>query len=239
MVEKIVEAVGNAASVLEIGPGPGVLTSALASKFESVIAVEIDERMIPVLAESAPRANIRQIDALKSDLREILKEMPEPRVVVSNLPYYITGPLLGKIEDARTEFLHSVLMMQKEVGDRILASPGDSNRGSVSVCLQHHFEIERVADVPPGSFWPPPKVKSIVLKFVPRSLLGLHSIELPPFVKQGFEQPRKTLVNNLSKLYDKESVTKALDYLNLSETIRPHMLTESNWLDLMDKLKQN
>ncbi len=239
VVDKILEAACNASSVLEIGPGPGVLTSALASKYEKVVALEIDERMIAVLAESARSAEIRQIDALKSDLKDVLKEMPEPRVLVSNLPYYITGPLLAKIEDARGQYSHAVLMMQKEVGDRILAVPGDSNRGSLSVCLQHHFEIEKVADVPPGSFWPPPKVKSIVLKLVPRPESRLDSSVLTSFVKQGFQQPRKTLINNLSALFEKTSVANALGKLKLTHTIRPHMLTESNWLDLMEILKQN
>jgi 16S rRNA (adenine1518-N6/adenine1519-N6)-dimethyltransferase len=237
VVDKIVESVGEVSSVLEIGPGPGVLTSALASKYQNVVALEIDERMISVLSESSPSADVRQIDALKSDLNDILRELSMERAIVSNLPYYITGPLLGRIEEARTEFSHAVLMMQKEVGERILAPPGDSKRGSLSVCLQYHFLITKVADAAPGCFWPPPKVKSIVLKFVPRDTEGLQSSAFPTFVRQGFQQPRKTLANNLSSVFDKVSVSNAIVSLQLSETVRPHMLSEVDWLCLFDILQ--
>src|SRR5579871_5760124 len=160
-VDAIVDRVRSVKGVLEIGPGPGVLTGPM-SEIAEVTALEIDPRMIELLKDSAPKAQVLQIDALKGDLSEVLAGLPTPRAVVSNLPYYITGPLLTKISEARGRFQVAVLMMQREVADRVVAEAGNSNRGSLSVYLQSQFNIELVKRVPAGAFLPPPKVDSTV-----------------------------------------------------------------------------
>ena len=210
--------------VVEIGPGPGVLTGPISESVREFIALEVDERLQPVLAESAPRAKILFKNALEEDLAPLLRDLPTPRGVVSNLPYYITGPLLGKITDARAEWSKAVLMMQKEVGVRILAKPGDRDRGGLSVMIQARFDVRRVALVPPGSFYPPPKVDSVVLELIPKDVE--YPDELFAFVHKGFTQPRKTLANNLQAAgYPKDLVDRA----GLNPSVRPHELELEAW----------
>lgn len=228
-------------SVLEIGPGPGVLTAAISSRIPTVTALELDERMIGALAESAPKVEVIRGDALESNLSQLLTPMQPPRAVVSNLPYYITGPLITRIAGARAHYAKAVLMMQREVGMRILAPAGNSERGSLSVYLQIQFEIAKVADVPPGSFWPPPKVDSIVLELMPRDT-GLNPAEEAGFfrlVRSSFKQPRKTLANNLAALgYGRPSVEAAFVAAGLPARARPADPDLEAWKSLFRSLEE-
>lgn len=233
-VDAIVGAASSCPGVLEIGPGPGVLTGPLSEAAERMVALELDERMPSLLSESAPRAEVRGEDALKADLSAILLDLPAPRAIVSNLPYYITGPLLARIAEARAHLDVAVLMMQKEVADRILAKPGKRERGALSVALQSQFEISRVAHVPAGAFLPPPKVDSSVLKLVPRES-GL-SDEALRLVRLGFAQPRKTLTNNLvAGLHiTRDEAVERVERIGLLETVRPAELSEADWVRLAE-----
>jgi len=240
VVSRIVEAASPSKGILEIGPGPGILTGPLSEACEKLIALEVDERMPPALQESAPLADVRILDALQADLAEVLRELPQPRAVVSNLPYYITGALLQKIAEARAELDRAVLMMQSEVADRIMAPPGDSDRGSLSVYLQAQFRMSRVVNAPAGSFMPPPKVDSVVLLLEPIQLPVSSNLEKPFFkiVRHAFDQPRKTLSNNLRKAgYLPERVAEGLK--SLPEGVRPHMLTMAQWAELAAILSDN
>jgi len=226
VVGVIVEAIPEGASILEIGPGPGILTGPLSRKGPT-LALELDTRMIPALAESAPGAQVVQGDALQEDLSALLERLTAPRAVVSNLPYYITGPLLGRIAEARASWSIAVLMMQQEVATKILAAAGKRERGAISVRMQAQFTVTKLCNVPPGAFMPPPNVDSTVLQFVPQR--G-GSADLPEsffqLVQAGFAQPRKTLANNLAaRGFDRESVSRA----GLEPAIRPHQLTQSDW----------
>jgi 16S rRNA (adenine1518-N6/adenine1519-N6)-dimethyltransferase len=235
VVDAIVSRASTCRGILEIGPGPGVLTAPLSEAAEKMIALEVDESMIVALKDSAPKAEVRRQDALEVDLRHLLDELPAPRAVVSNLPYYITGPLLTRIAEASDGFSLAVLMMQKEVGERILAPPGARERGSLSVYLQAQFEIERVAKAPAGAFIPPPKVDSLVLAFRPKPL-ALHEEarrKLFKLIRAGFAQPRKTLVNNLIGMgVGREAAVQAVGKLGVDERIRPQELTLDQWLEL-------
>ncbi|MFZ4506892.1 MAG: 16S rRNA (adenine(1518)-N(6)/adenine(1519)-N(6))-dimethyltransferase RsmA [Fimbriimonas sp.] len=238
VVDSIALALDGCVGLLEIGPGPGVLTAPLSARAERMIALEIDPRMEAALAESAPRAEVRRVDALKSDLSEILRELPEPRAIVSNLPYYITGPLLERIEAARGSFSKAVLMMQREVGTKILAEPGDRSRGSLSVNLQANFATRMVCLAPAGAFLPPPKVDSIVLEFVSRPT------SFDPFltrlVRMAFAQPRKTLLNNLltGQFGERAQLEAILVEIGERPDIRPQFLTEQKWRELGARLGQ-
>ena len=232
-VSLIVGAFDGMGGVLEIGPGPGVLTSPLVDNGHKVIALELDARMPPVLHDSSPGAEVRQTDALKADLSAILAELPEPRGVVSNLPYYITGPLLTRIAEAKGSFSKAVLMMQKEVAERVVAKAKSPARGSLSVFLQIQFEIRVVAQVPAGAFLPPPKVDSTVLEFIPR-VGEATSAATFRLIRLGFAQPRKTLANNLANGYhvDRGEIHSALAKVGLGELARPQELTNDEWLSL-------
>jgi len=198
-----------------------------------MIALELDRQMIEALKDSAPRAEVRQVDALTVSLSDLMRELPSPRGVVSNLPYYITGPLLAKIAEARSEMSVAVLMMQKEVAQRILAKPGNGDRGSLSVCLQLQFEISLVAQVPASAFMPPPKVDSTVVRLVPRPPVA-NEEGLFGFVRMAFAQPRKTLANNLmAGLHrSRDEVVLHLERAGLGEKVRPHDLAEDQWTSL-------
>ncbi len=235
-IGKILEASAEAAGVLEIGPGPGVLTSGLADGTRRVLAIEVDPRMAEVLAETSPNAEVLIADALQTDWGALLQDLPRPRAIVSNLPYYITGPLLQKTAEAAGHIELAVLMMQREVARRVLAGPGDSDRGSLSVHLQGRFQIRRVAEVPPGAFLPPPKVSSTVLKLVPRE--DPLDPRLEALVRLGFAQPRKTLANNLAAAgrWSRADLENALAGAGLPPGARPHQLTEDQWLDLGRRL---
>lgn len=227
------------AGVVEVGPGPGVLTRALSERAK-VIAFEVDPIAVSALSETAPRADVRQGDVLRADLASAFVELPEPRALVSNMPYQITGPLLTAFAEARAGYSRAVLMMQREVGERILATPGSSSFGSLTVFLGLQFGIRKVCAAPAGAFYPPPKVESLVLEFEPRPT------GLPPgaeaflfrVVRQGFAQPRKTLANNLANglHQDRDAAVAILQNLGWSAAIRPHQIDIDGWRTLAERL---
>lgn len=219
-------------SALEVGPGPGVLTTGLSDRVDHVVAVEVDPIAVSALSESAPRATVHHADALRIDLRSLLVDLPEPRVLVSNMPYNITGPLLARFAAIRDLYQRAVLMMQLEVGRKILAQAGNSEMGSLSIAMQTQFEIRKVIDAPAGAFFPPPKVESIVLEFIPRPAEPDEE-EFLGFVRQGFSQPRKTLANNLRGRLD----PGRLEGLGLSPTVRPHQIDRETWQKLYNECR--
>jgi len=223
-VRKIVLAAGSPSFVLEIGPGPGVLTEPL-SQLAPTCAIEADSRMAALVKGELPNVHLIESDALLIDWTSLLEVQPAPRAIVSNMPYNITGPLLGKVCDCFELMDRAVLMMQKEVADRLLAPAGNSDRGSLSVVMQRLFAVEKVVSAPPGAFLPPPKVESTVLKFVPRPGVKRET-GFETFVRAGFRQPRKTLANNLS---DRLS---GVDTDGLPKQVRPHQLVEADWIRL-------
>lgn len=223
------ERLSHCKGIFEIGPGPGVITSRVSQFAEKTIAIELDPHMVEALAESAPTVDVRQEDALNADLRAILQELPEPRALVSNLPYYITGPLLTRIAEARSGFEKAILMMQKEVAERVLAGPKTSARGSLSVYLQSQFEIDKVVNAPAGAFLPSPKVDSTVLEFRPLPIERTDTFF--KLVRLSFTQPRKTMVNNLVSGYtiNRDQALTILTAANLPALARPQELTMEEW----------
>lgn len=236
-VNKIVDAASACVGVLEIGPGPGVLTRPLSERVAKVVALELDTKYVRLLAETAPSAEVVQGDALDADLAAILETLPRPRAIVSNLPYYITSPLLQRFAAVGKEIDLAVLMMQKEVALRIAARPGHADRGSLSVFLQAHFDMRAVCDVPAASFLPPPKVDSRVLALTPTGTETPESVFRT--VRLGFAQPRKTLANNLSVGYhmDRDPILDMLESRGMNEKIRAQELTLDQWQSLSEALE--
>jgi 16S rRNA (adenine1518-N6/adenine1519-N6)-dimethyltransferase len=221
--------------VLEIGPGIGVLTAPLARQARELVAIELDKRLIGPLRTTVPMAEVMNADVLEADLAAILNRLPEPRCIVSNMPYNITGPLLGRVAENHRLFRNAVLMMQKEVGERVLAKASTPERGSLSVAMQLQFEVTKVCDAKAGEFYPPPKVDSIVLDFTPREQHPDTSRVLE-LVRTGFKQPRKTLLNNLLEVHDKSRVVGAIRELGMELNVRPHQLTNEDWIALAERL---
>lgn len=220
---------------LEIGPGIGVLTVELAEVFETVIAVELDERLRPVLAKTlAGHDHVEVVwgDALTMDLAALLREKAAGRkvAVCANLPYYITSPLLMHLLESNLPVESLTVMVQKEAAERLTAAIGTREAGAVTVAVQYYAEAERLFDVPRESFLPAPQVDSTVI--------GLTLRKQPPFacpdetvffafVKAAFGQRRKTLVNSLSSLggYAKENILWALERAELPAAVRAEALS--------------
>jgi len=192
--------------VLEIGPGAGAVTVALADRGAKVVAVEIDRGMIEILSEVVSgRSNVEVVtaDILNLDMPSFLAErFGEQRIkVIGNLPYYITSPIIAGLLGARGHIERIVLMVQKEVAERIRAHPGTKDYGSMSVFVQFHAETEIVAHVSKNVFMPPPEVSSAILRLTPRRT---PPVEVPSeglffdVVHCAFGQRRKTLLNSLS-----------------------------------------
>lgn len=240
VIERIVEGsdVGEDDLVIEIGPGIGVLTSEAAESAAKVVAIEIDKKLIPILAETlADHDNIRVInqDILKTDLNEVIRQEREAGSftggvkIMGNLPYYITTPIIMGILENGVEADSITIMMQKEVADRIKASPGGKIYGAISVAVQYYCEVEQVASVPKEVFVPRPKVDSAVLKLAIRKERPVDLIDEKSFfacIKAGFGQRRKTLLNSLTGVNGlaKDDIKEILENAGVEPTRRAETL---------------
>lgn len=196
--------VGSDDRVLEVGPGRGAITSRLAESAARVVAVEWDRDLVPLLRASLGGYASTEIvhgDILRTDLNRLLSPLwPGPWKVVANLPYNISSQVLFKFIEDRYLFSDLLLMLQKEVGDRLVAPPSCKDYGVLTVLCGLHFDIERVFLVKPGSFRPVPKVDSVVLRFrvLPRPRVDVVDEQVfRKVVKASFAQRRKTLLNCL------------------------------------------
>jgi len=234
-VKKLVDAVGPRIddAFLEIGPGRGALTMALAPRVGKVIAVEIDRDLAAALPARAP-ANVRVIEAdfLDVDLDELLRDVPVPVRVIGNLPYNVSSPILFALLHAADEgrrFSDATLMLQKEVVDRIAASPGTSDYGTLAVQVSLLADVERLLTLPPGAFRPPPKVTSAVvrLRFRPAAVDVGDRRRFERIVRGIFLQRRKTLLNALKPVADNlgQSAPEMIARAAVDGTKRPEALT--------------
>ena len=226
---KIVQSAGDLSQkrVVEIGPGRGILTDLLAQRAARVIAIELDRVLAAQLRmKYALRENIEIIegDILAIDIGTLLgprpgalagvtPRKPEPVRVVGNIPYYITSDILLRLLAFHSLFDCIVIMVQKEVADRIAARPGTRDYGLLSATTQLYARVENLFTVPPGAFNPPPKVYSSVIRLVisPQfEMLKVPESEFIDFLKLSFGQKRKTLVNNLKNAYDTAGIQAAM-----------------------------
>ena len=228
-------------TVLEIGPGFGVLTSALATKAEKVVSVEIDTALLPVLSETlAGFDNIEIINAdfLKCSLKDLEAKLGDSYNVAANLPYYITTPILTKLLEEGRGIGNIVVMLQKEVADRICAKEGRKDYGAVSVFIQYYCIPEIVCKVPASAFTPSPKVDSCVLKLRVLDKPAVQANDEKTFfrlVKAAFAQRRKTLLNALANsgaFGNKESILSALTEADLEPNIRGEALSLEKFAEL-------
>lgn len=205
-------------NVIEVGPGIGALTEHLGQSANQVLAFEIDDRLIPVLADTlAPYPNIKVLhqDVLTADLANIIaREFTQdyPIKVVANLPYYITTPIMMHFLESGVPIAEMIVMMQKEVADRISAKPGTKAYGSLSIAVQYYMEAKLAFVVPKTVFVPQPNVDSAILKLTRRAKPAVEVIDEKAFfklTKAAFQLRRKTLWNNLQNFYGKDEATKA------------------------------
>lgn len=241
--ERIVDALGDVSQrvVLEIGPGRGALTSLLAERAGFLIAIEIDRVLGAQLRmKYSNRENVEIVegDVLDIDLERLMRRDrrtpgdihpggSEKALVVGNLPYYITSPILMRLLHFHTVLTEIVIMVQKEVADRIAAKPGTRDYGLLSATAQLYTKVEKLFTLAPGAFSPPPKVHSTVLRLVidPQvKKLKVSGAAFEEYLKLSFGQKRKTLQNNLRERYSAEAVRSALSEAGVKPDVRAEAL---------------
>ena len=252
VLEKIVSAAGITKDdcVLEIGPGIGTMTQYLAESAGQVIAVEIDTNLLPILADTLKDySNVKVInqDILKVDINELVKEYNNgrPIKVVANLPYYITTPIIMGLFESNVPIDNITVMVQKEVADRMQVGPGSKDYGALSLAVQYYASPYIVANVPPNCFIPRPNVGSAVIR--------LTRYQEPPvqvkdpklmfkLIRASFNQRRKTLQNGLTNSpeisFSKEEITKAIESLGVSPSVRGEALSLEQFAQLANYFVQ-
>ncbi|HEN0624855.1 16S rRNA (adenine(1518)-N(6)/adenine(1519)-N(6))-dimethyltransferase RsmA [Streptococcus agalactiae] len=254
ILQKIVDTaeIDKGVNVIEIGPGIGALTEFLAENAAEVMAFEIDDRLIPILTDTLARFDNVQVvnqDILKADLQTQMQAFKNPDLpikVVANLPYYITTPILMHLIESKIPFAEFVVMMQKEVADRISAMPNTKAYGSLSIAVQYYMTAKVSFIVPRTVFVPAPNVDSAILKMVRRDQ-PVVSVQDEDFFfrvsKVAFVHRRKTLWNNLTSHFGKSEDTKAklekaLEIAKIKPSIRGEALSIPDFASLADALKE-
>ena len=253
ILQKIVDTaeIDDQVNVIEIGPGIGALTEFLAERAAQVMAFEIDHRLVPILADTLrdfDNVTVVNEDILKVDLAQHIQNFKNPDLpikVVANLPYYITTPILMHLIESGIPFSEFVVMMQKEVADRISAKPNTKAYGSLSIAVQYYMTAKVAFIVPRTVFVPAPNVDSAILKMVRRPEPAVAVVDEKFFFKvskASFIHRRKTLWNNLTGYFGKtdeikDKLTKALDQAGLSPSVRGEALGLEEFASLADALK--
>lgn len=253
IIHKIIDAsqIDDHTGVIEVGPGMGSLTEQLAKRAKKVMSFEIDQRLIPVLKETlAPYDNITIIneDILKADIAKAVETYLnncDKIMVVANLPYYITTPILLNLMQQDIPIDGYVVMMQKEVGERLNAQVGTKSYGSLSIVTQYYTETSKVLTVPKSVFMPPPNVDSIVVKLMQRETPLVHVDNEEAFfklAKAAFAQRRKTINNNYQNFFKdgkqhKESILKWLEQTGIDPKRRGETLSIQDFARLYEEKK--
>lgn len=236
VIERIVDEleINTGDTVLEIGPGRGALTTKLVETGVNVLAIEIDRHLVPTLRTQfhfSPNFSVVEADVLTSDLSGYLTGLlPTETKLVGNLPYYISTAILQKLAAERALLSRIVLMLQREVVDRISAAAGNSERGFLTLMTEMAFEVERLFDVAPEAFTPVPKVWSSVVALTPKPSSVGDEAGFRAIVSAGFAQKRKTILNNLkNSLPNAEAVLTAA---GVEPMRRAETLTLTEWVML-------
>lgn len=241
---RIVDALGDVSesTILEIGPGRGILTSLLAKRAQRLIAVEVDRVLAAQLRLKfgmSRNVEILEADVLAIDFDSLfgpkpglgqpgIEFKPQPVRVVGNLPYYITSDILLRLFEYSKYFESIVIMVQEEVADRIAAEPGGSEYGILSATAQLYARVEKLFSLPPGAFSPAPKVHSAVLRLTidpQQEKLGVVGDGFVNFLRLSFAQKRKTLWNNLREQYEEAGLKRALAEAKVKPTARAETLS--------------
>ncbi len=236
---------------IEIGPGIGALTEQLARRAKKVVAFEIDQRLLPILEDTlSPYGNIRIIhqDVLKADIHRVISEEftgMTDIMVVANLPYYVTTPIIMKLLTDRLPIRGMVVMLQKEVADRLAAKPGTKDYGSLSIAIQYYTEAETVMTVPRTVFIPQPNVDSAVIRLIKRKQPPVKVEDEAFFfqvVRASFAQRRKTILNNLVNNLPngkamKEQIERVLTETDIDPRRRGETLTMEEFAALSNALR--
>ena len=254
--EEVVESIVNSSEitkidmVIEIGPGLGTLTKYLLEKAGKVLCIELDSKMIKILNDRFSECSNFEIineDVLKVDLNKIIKENKEKSEIenvkiVANLPYYITTPIIMKLLEEKLDIKSITVMIQKEVADRLIETPGGKNTGAITHTVYYYCESEKIMEVPNSSFIPEPEVTSEVIKM---NLRETPAVEIANtkvmfmIIKSAFMQRRKTLLNALTNtkvFVNKQEGIEILEKLNLDENVRAENLSIQEFANIAKEI---
>lgn len=238
-VDKIVDAADvSGENVIEIGPGIGTITYEMAKVAKKVVAIEIDDSLIPIIEENMvefDNFDLIHEDILKADLEKIVAEefAGESFKVVSNLPYYITTPIIEKLVTSGLPCTDMTIMVQKEVADRMLATEKDKEYSSLSVFVKYYSDAKKVTNVPKSVFMPQPKIDSTVLKLDLRKYTDdVDEKKLFSLIHAGFNKRRKTILNSLSDAVEKDKLRLAFEKLGIKGNLRAENLSLDDFINL-------
>ena len=242
IIRKIVECsnIKDNSLVVEIGPGSGNLTKELSKVSRNVLAYEIDDRLEEILDENlvgCTNVTIIFQDFLQSNINEDIKEFDYDHLyLTANIPYYITTPIIEKIIKSKLNFENITLMMQKEVGERFSAKPGNKSYGSITVFLNYYFDIKKQFEVSRNLFTPRPNVDSVVITLTMKDSRRANNEDLFfKVVRSAFQYKRKNIRNNL-KSYDLKVIEEVLKKHNYDLTVRAEQLDLDIFIDIADEL---
>ena len=244
IIRKIVDkaVITNKDLVIEVGPGKGILTKHLSLKAKNVLSYEIDTELELILNEinkEYKNANFIFEDFLKRNIKtDVEKYNYEKLYFISNVPYYITTPILMKLMESGLKFEKIIMMVQKEVGDRFSAKPGSKDYGSLTVFLNYYYSVKKEFDVNRTYFTPQPNVDSVVVSFTSKEeLLPLKNKDLFfKLVKDSFRYKRKTIKNNLSE-YNLKKIEEVLQKHSYTLSVRAEMLPVNIFVDISNNLE--
>ncbi len=226
-------------TVIEIGPGRGALTEKLIESGAKVLAIELDRDFVPLLRKQFaehPNFEIFEDDALEVDFSRFKNQDLNSKIkLVANLPYYISTAILQRLIEQHQVFSDLVLMLQREVVERITAKPGNSERGFLTVLVEQCFEAKKLFDVPPEAFFPIPKVWSSIAKLNSKPTESIDSELFREIVSVGFQQKRKTILNNLKNKF--ADTSKILESANIEQGKRAETLTLNEWLSILSAVQ--
>lgn len=243
--------------VLEIGPGTGSLTREILKHAHSLTAIELDHELSVRLAQqfkTISNFNLVNDDVLKVDMVDVLEKNfnnKQSIKLVANLPYYITNPILKLLIRTNLGLAHPfkkiLIMIQKEVAQRLVAEVGNRSYGSLSILVQYYMRVKIEFTVPPSAFYPRPKVDSAVISLIPTENKHKHVLDISEshffkFIQQCFNHRRKNILNNLHSIYtksDKLVLTKVLDEVGINPSFRPERLTVDDFIKIANDLHQH
>ena len=227
--------------VIEVGPGAGAMTEVLAEKFDNVLAYEIDkdlEQTLDILGGKYSNISVIFDDFMKRDVLEDIKKYNVDNIYfIANLPYYITTPIINKVIDLNLDIKNIVVMVQKEVADRLAAPVGTKNYGSLTVFLNYYYDIKRVCNVSKNNFYPVPKVDSAVvnMSLKEKKLEVIDKNEFFALIRDSFQYKRKNIRNNL-KSYNLEIVESVLKKHSMDLSVRAEQISLDVFVEMSNAL---
>ncbi len=230
----------NQDEVLEIGAGAGALTSCLANSCKKLVSFEIDKSLENILQEKLKEFNNVKLifaDIMEIQTKDIEKYFNGKYKIVANLPYYITSPIIFKFLEESKNLISMTIMVQKEVGEKMIAKPHSQNYGILTVMVNHYAKVKIARIVKKQMFTPPPKVDSCIVNLQLKNVL--YDENFKRFVQTAFSMRRKTLLNNLSKLYLKTKIESVLVQNSLNLNVRAEELTIEQFEKLYQDFRQN